>query len=415
MSEDLKVTAIATGGRELPSRQSLDATYTGDDADFEDAAIGDVLDQWKQPVRCATTGNVTIATALNAGDVVDGVTLAAGDRVLVKNQGTASQNGIYVAGAAPVRAADMDDDLEVLGAVVYVIAGATNAGTVWTVTNTAATVVDTDAITWAALEEPGLAAHLADTSDAHDASAVSIVDAGGYFTGTDVEAALQELGAGGGGGGVTVADEGTPLATAATTLDFVGAGVTASGTGATKTITIPGGSGSGDLVFITETVLGSNQADITITGIPTTYRDLVLVASLRSTKAALLDDVLVRFGSGSIDTGSNYTYDGNYRGSAGGSTVSTSASFGWLGICPGASITSGYFSSHTLEVIDYASTARAKMSFGKSAQMDGTNRYVCELANSWRNTSAAIDQVRLWLPGASNYLAGSRLALYGRG
>lgn len=38
-------------------------------------------------------------------------------------------------------------------------------------------------------------AHLADTTDAHDASAISIVDAGGHFTATDVEAALQELGA----------------------------------------------------------------------------------------------------------------------------------------------------------------------------------------------------------------------------
>jgi hypothetical protein len=49
---------------------------------------------------------------------------------------------------------------------------------------------------------------------------------------------------GGGGGGVDVEDEGTPLATTATTLDFVGAGVTATGAGTTKTITIPGG-GSG--------------------------------------------------------------------------------------------------------------------------------------------------------------------------
>lgn len=47
-----------------------------------------------------------------------------------------------------------------------------------------------------------------------------------------------------GGSSLTVDDEGTPLATAATTLDFVGAGVTASGTGATKTITIPGGGGA---------------------------------------------------------------------------------------------------------------------------------------------------------------------------
>lgn len=46
-----------------------------------------------------------------------------------------------------------------------------------------------------------LADHEGDTTDAHDASAISIADSGGYFTGTEVEAALQELGAGGGGGG----------------------------------------------------------------------------------------------------------------------------------------------------------------------------------------------------------------------
>ena len=49
--------------------------------------------------------------------------------------------------------------------------------------------------------EPTADAHIADTSDAHDASAISIADSGGYFSGSDVEAALQELGAGGGGGG----------------------------------------------------------------------------------------------------------------------------------------------------------------------------------------------------------------------
>jgi hypothetical protein len=88
-----------------------------------------------------------------------------------------------------------------------------------------------------------LAGHTGDASDAHDASAVSIADAGGYYAGADVEAALQEIGAGGIGGGsaITVEDEGSALATAATTVNFVGAGVTASGTGATKTVTIPGG------------------------------------------------------------------------------------------------------------------------------------------------------------------------------
>ena len=53
---------------------------------------------------------------------------------------------------------------------------------------------------YADISEPIAAAHIGDTGDAHDASAVSIVDAGNYFTGTEVEAALQELGAAGGGG-----------------------------------------------------------------------------------------------------------------------------------------------------------------------------------------------------------------------
>lgn len=45
------------------------------------------------------------------------------------------------------------------------------------------------------VSEPTADAHIADTTDAHDASAISIADAGGYYTGTDVEAALQEVAA----------------------------------------------------------------------------------------------------------------------------------------------------------------------------------------------------------------------------
>lgn len=85
---------------------------------------------------------------------------------------------------------------------------------------------------------PGSAAHEADATDAHDASAISIVDSGNYFTGADVEAALQELGAGG-GGTVDVEDESSPEG-AADTLDFVGAGVSVSFAGGTATIDIPG-------------------------------------------------------------------------------------------------------------------------------------------------------------------------------
>lgn len=46
-----------------------------------------------------------------------------------------------------------------------------------------------------ATTEPDNAAHVADTSDAHDAVAISVADAGGYYSGADVEAVLQEAGA----------------------------------------------------------------------------------------------------------------------------------------------------------------------------------------------------------------------------
>jgi hypothetical protein len=83
----------------------------------------------KASVRVATTANVDLSGALENGDVIDGVTLATGNRVLVKNQSTGSQNGIYVvqASGAAVRAADADVDAEVTpGLFTFVEEGTTN-------------------------------------------------------------------------------------------------------------------------------------------------------------------------------------------------------------------------------------------------------------------------------------------------
>lgn len=135
----------------------------------------------KEAVRVATTANITIATALNNGDTLDGITLATDDRVLVKNQSTGSQNGIYVVGASPVRAYDQSTDDPSFGFLVYVREGTTNGGTLWRNTNTSTPTIDTTSLTFAAV------------GGSTGASSVAITDAGGYFTATDVEGALQEL------------------------------------------------------------------------------------------------------------------------------------------------------------------------------------------------------------------------------
>ena len=100
----------------------------------------------KESVRAASTANVNLAT-LDAGQALDGVTLAQGDRVLIKNQTTASQNGIYTINAdgnAATRASDMAASSEAAGIFVFIEEGTTNSdnGFVCT-TNDAADTVGT--------------------------------------------------------------------------------------------------------------------------------------------------------------------------------------------------------------------------------------------------------------------------------
>ena len=99
-------------------------------------------------VKAATTVNVNLNNQVEAGDVLDGVTLAHNDRILVKNQNTTSQNGIYIVqpNGAPTRATDFDTAAEVhSGDFVFVDQGTTQANSGWVQINTPATI-GTDAI-----------------------------------------------------------------------------------------------------------------------------------------------------------------------------------------------------------------------------------------------------------------------------
>lgn len=88
---------------------------------------------WKARVRAASTANVAVASALINGASMDGVTLATGDRVLLKDQTTASENGIYivVASGAASRATDADTSAEVRNLIVGVESGTLAGDTIW--------------------------------------------------------------------------------------------------------------------------------------------------------------------------------------------------------------------------------------------------------------------------------------------
>ena len=79
--------------------------------------------------RAATTGNITLSSDLQNGDTLDGVTLATGNKVLVKDQTDATENGIYnvVASGTATRDTDYDTVAELAGQLVIVQEGSTNA------------------------------------------------------------------------------------------------------------------------------------------------------------------------------------------------------------------------------------------------------------------------------------------------
>lgn len=100
---------------------------------------------WKDPVRAATTANIT----LSGTQTIDGVALIANDRCLVKDQTTQSANGIYtVQSGAWVRSVDSDAASELEGAAVFVMEGTTQDNTTWVMTANAPITVGTTSLTW---------------------------------------------------------------------------------------------------------------------------------------------------------------------------------------------------------------------------------------------------------------------------
>lgn len=106
----------------------------------------------KQPVRAASTANIASLSA--PGSAIDGVTLVSGDRILLKDQSTASQNGLYVwtgASAALTRTTDAAAATDFgYGFLVYVREGTANGGKNWQyTTSTTPVVVGTTALAFA--------------------------------------------------------------------------------------------------------------------------------------------------------------------------------------------------------------------------------------------------------------------------
>jgi hypothetical protein len=111
----------------------------------------------KDSVRAGTTTAGTLASSFANGSVIDGVTLDTGNRILIKNQATASENGIYTVNAsgAPTRSTDMNLAAEFAGAFTFIEEGTTLADTGWVCTTNNPVTIGTTPITWSQFSGAG--------------------------------------------------------------------------------------------------------------------------------------------------------------------------------------------------------------------------------------------------------------------
>ena len=197
-----------SGAQDVATKGYVDSQVAGGVVDF------------KESVRVATTANGALATAFENGLTVDGVTLATNDRILLKNQSTGSENGIYTveASGAPTRATDVDDGSEVTSSMfVFVEEGTVNADSGWSLTNTGAITVGSTSLVFERFAGAG-DSHISDMtagqglSKSTDLIDVELTSSGGLqFTGAAPNGTLglnldADSGLALGAGGISVGD-----------------------------------------------------------------------------------------------------------------------------------------------------------------------------------------------------------------
>jgi len=142
---NVRVATTPANANDAASKSYVDATKSGLDV--------------KESCRAATTAAGTLASHFENADVIDGVTLATGDRILIKNQAAGAENGIYTVNAtgAPTRATDFDGNDEVTaGAFTFIEEGTINADSGYVLSTDGAITVGTTSITFTQFSGAGL-------------------------------------------------------------------------------------------------------------------------------------------------------------------------------------------------------------------------------------------------------------------
>jgi hypothetical protein len=161
--------------------------------------------------------------------------------------------------------------------------------------------------------------------------------------------------------------------------------------------------------LISSNTLGSAAASVTFSAIPSTYTDLVIKASIRTTAGGVASSYIFRLNG---DTATNYSQtriEGNGSSASSGRTSSTSLFVGYYPTASGA--TTNTFANHKIYIPNYLSTTSKQLSLFGVTENNATQSYIDEIALLYRGTSAISSIV--FDGDGYNFVSGSSFYLYG--
>jgi hypothetical protein len=172
-------TSVSLGGTVTSLAGLTSVTLTGDPSTALQAATKQYVDNVAEglDVKASCIAATTVDILLSGPQTIDGVSVVAGDRVLVKNQSNTAENGIYVAaGSTWSRSSDANTWDELRGAFTFVEQGTLYADTGWVCTVDSGGILGTSPVTWS--QFAGLGAYVAGTGLTLTGTTFSITNTG---------------------------------------------------------------------------------------------------------------------------------------------------------------------------------------------------------------------------------------------
>ena len=303
----------------------------------------------KAACQVATTANIT----LSGLQTIDTYTTLAGDRVLVKNQGTSSQNGIYIASASAwTRSTDMDVWSEVSGAYTVILSGSANVNTGWVCTASASGTIGVTAMPW--VQFSSQATYTAGTGLTLASNTFSITNTG--VTAASYGSASKTLTA-------TVNAQGQLTSLSASDIAIANTQVSGLGTMSTQnasSVAITGGAIDGTTIGATTattvrgtTITATTQFSGAGTGLTGTAAGLSIGGNASTATTASATTASATFNNGGSGGTSGSTFNGgtaltvSYNTIGAPSTTGTNATGTWgIGISGNAAtVTNGLYST----------------------------------------------------------------------